>query len=67
MNYAQAFIRVLVLVVCSLAINAHLEPRTAPLTPTELQDKGKARVMQKACKNLKKKGKHERFCTNIVA
>jgi hypothetical protein len=64
MTYAQAFIRVLILVVLSTSINAHLEPRTTPLTTSEIQAKGKTRAMLKACKRLKKQQriKHDRLC-----
>jgi hypothetical protein len=64
MTYAQAFIRVLILVGLSISINAHLEARTAPLTPSEIQAKGKARFLEKACKRLKHKQrkKYDRLC-----
>ena len=63
MNYAQTFIRVFVLIASCLAINAHLEPRTSPLTASEIQVKGKSRMMEKACKRLKKeRKKNERLC-----
>ena len=64
MSYAQAFIRVLVMLVLATSINAHLEPRTAPLTATELQVKGKTRAMLKACKRIKKhqRKNHDRLC-----
>ena len=64
MTYAQAFIRVLILVVLSTSIHAHLEPRTTPLTAAEIQVKGKSRAMLKACKRLKKQQriKHDRLC-----
>ena len=69
MTYAQAFIRVLLLVVLSISIYAHLEPRTAPLSPQEIREKGKARSAEKACLNMKKakRKKHERFCSKFVA
>ena len=69
MTYAQAFIRVLLLVVLSISINAHLEARTTPLTASEIQAKGKLRSAEKACLNMKKakRKKHERFCSKFVA
>ena len=64
MTYAQAFIRVLLLVVLSISIYAHTEPRTTPLTTSEIQAKGKARAMLKACKRLehKQRKKYDRLC-----
>jgi hypothetical protein len=64
MTYAQAFGRALLLVGLSISINAHLEARTAPLTPSQLQAKGKADAMEKACKRLKKekRKKYDRLC-----
>ena len=69
MTYAQAFIRVLLLVVLSISIYAHTEPRTEPLSPQEIREKGKARSAEKACLNMKKakRKKHERFCSKFVA
>ena len=55
MNYAQAFIRMLILIVLATSINAHLEPRKTPLTASEIQTNGKSRLLDKACKRLKKK------------
>lgn len=68
MNYAQTFIRVLVLVACSLAINAHLEPRTEPVTASELQVRGKTKAMLKACKRIKKhrRKNYEQLCGKFV-
>jgi hypothetical protein len=64
MNYAQVFGRVLILLVLATSINAHLEPRTAPLTTSELQDKGKLRSIEKACKKMKKRKRsnYESIC-----
>jgi hypothetical protein len=64
MNYAQTFIRVLVLMVMFISINAHLEPRTTPLTASELQAKGKTKAMIKACKRIKKhqSKNYDRLC-----
>ena len=69
MSYANAFIRVLIMVVLSTSINAHLEPRTEPLSHQEIREKGKARSAEKACLNMKKakRKKHERFCSKFVA
>jgi len=48
----------------SISIYAHTEPRTEPLTTSEIQAKGKTRAMLKACKRLKKQQriKHDRLC-----
>lgn len=64
MNYAQAFGRVLILVVLATSINAHLEPRTAPLTASEIQDKGRSKSVEKACKKMKKRKRsnYESIC-----
>ena len=53
----------------SISIYAHTEPRTTPLTTSEIQAKGKARSAEKACLNMKKakRKKHERFCSKFVA
>lgn len=69
MTYAQAFGRVLVLVMCSISINAYLEPRTTPLTASEIRMKGKLRSSEKACKSMKKakRKKYERLCSKFVA
>jgi len=69
MTHAQAFIRILLLMVLSISIFAATEPRTEPLSPQEIQEKGKARSAEKACLNMKKakRKKHERFCQKFVA
>jgi len=69
MTYAQAFIRILLLVVLSISIFIHTEPRTEPLSPQEIREKGKARSAEKACLNMKKakRKKHERFCSKYLA
>jgi hypothetical protein len=48
----------------STAIYAYTEPRTAPLTPVEIQVKGKARSKEKACERMKikQRKKYERLC-----
>lgn len=53
----------------SISIYVHTEPRTEPLSPQEIGEKGKARSAEKACLNMKKakRKKHERFCSKFVA
>jgi hypothetical protein len=53
----------------SISIYAHTEPRTEPLSPQEIREKGKARSAEKSCLNMKKakRKKHERFCSKYLA
>jgi hypothetical protein len=69
MSYAQTFIRIVLMMGLSISIYAHTEPRTEPLSPQEIREKGKARSAKKACLNMKKakRKKHERFCSKYLA